>query len=98
MPKRIRLYPYLTELDLHEGYRHTHNPVERSRWRFLWTLARAHARSGDRIQLAAYMGTSPRLDKAIDDFAEAYAAQTERDHAALVPAVENGRINGQTGV
>ena len=40
MPKRIRLHPYLTELDLHERYRHTHDPVERSRWQFLWLLAR----------------------------------------------------------
>jgi transposase len=40
MPKRIRLHPYLTEHDLHERYRQTHDPVERSRWQFLWLLAR----------------------------------------------------------
>jgi uncharacterized protein (DUF2252 family) len=63
-----------------------------------WTLARAHARSGDRVQLAAYMGGSARLDEAIADFAEAYAEQTEQDHAALVAAVESGRIKAETGV
>jgi hypothetical protein len=40
MPKRIRLHPYLTDHELHERYRRTHNPVERSRWHFLWLLAR----------------------------------------------------------
>src|SRR6478735_6935424 len=40
MPKRIRLHPYLTEHDLHARYRQTHDPVERSRWQFLWLLAR----------------------------------------------------------
>jgi hypothetical protein len=40
MPRRIRLYPYLTEHELHERYRQTHDPVERSRWQFLWLLAR----------------------------------------------------------
>jgi len=57
-----------------------------------WTLARAHARSGDRIQIAAYLGTGPRFDQAIADFAESYAEQTERDHAALTAAVRSGRI------
>ncbi len=63
-----------------------------------WTLARAHARSGDRIQLASYVGGSARLDEAIADFAEAYADQTEQDHAVLVAAVKSGRITAQTGV
>ena len=40
MPRRIRLHPYLTAHKLHEGYRQTHDPVERSRWQFLWLLAR----------------------------------------------------------
>ena len=39
MPRRIRLHPYLTEQDLHERYRHARDPVERSRWQFLWLLA-----------------------------------------------------------
>jgi hypothetical protein len=40
MPRRIRLQPYLTNQELHERYRQTHDPVERSRWQFLWRLAR----------------------------------------------------------
>jgi uncharacterized protein (DUF2252 family) len=57
-----------------------------------WTLARAHARSGDRVQIAAYLGKSERFDRAIADFAQAYADQTERDHAALCAAVKSGRV------
>src|SRR5215216_1748244 len=57
-----------------------------------WTLARAHARSGDRVSIAAYLGKSERFDGAIADFAEAYADQTERDHAALCAAVKSGRV------
>jgi uncharacterized protein (DUF2252 family) len=57
-----------------------------------WTLARAHARSGDRVQIAAYLGKSERFDVAVADFAVAYADQNERDHAALCAAVESGRV------
>jgi hypothetical protein len=57
-----------------------------------WALARAHARSGDRVQIAAYLGKSERFDHAIADFAVAYADQTERDHAALRAAVKSGRV------
>ncbi len=57
-----------------------------------WALARAHARSGDRVQIAAYLGKSDRFDRAVGDFAVAYADQTERDHEALCAAVESGRI------
>jgi len=57
-----------------------------------WALARAHARSGDRVQIAAYLGKSERFDNAIADFGEAYADQTEQDHADLCAAVESGRI------
>ena len=57
-----------------------------------WTLARAHARSGDRIALAAYLGAGDAFDKAIVEFAESYADQSERDHAALVEAIDAGRI------
>jgi len=55
-----------------------------------WTLARAHARSGDRVALAAYLGGSARFDQAIADFAETYADQNERDYAALQAAVKDG--------
>jgi len=57
-----------------------------------WTLARAHARSGDRIALAAYLGGSDKFDQAIADFAEKYADQNERDYAALQAAVKDGRV------
>ena len=57
-----------------------------------WTLARAHARSGDRIAIAAYLGSSDAFDRAITEFSEAYADQSERDHAALVAAIDSGRI------
>jgi len=63
-----------------------------------WTLARAHARSGDRIALAAYLGGSDVFDQAITEFACAYADQNERDHQALVDAVAAGRITAERGV
>ncbi|MFC9603484.1 DUF2252 domain-containing protein [Streptomyces niveus] len=56
------------------------------------TLARAHARSGDRIAIASYLGGGPAFDEALIEFAEAYADQNERDHAALVAAVKSGRV------
>lgn len=59
------------------------------------TLARAHARSGDRIAIAAYVGGGEVLDGAIARFAEAYADQNERDHAALVAAVREGRVTAE---
>jgi uncharacterized protein (DUF2252 family) len=59
-----------------------------------WALARAHARSGDRVQIAAYLGKSERFDRAIAAFAEAYADQIERDHAALCKAVKSGKVAG----
>ncbi len=61
-------------------------------------LARAHARSGDRIAIASYLGSSDRADRALVDFAEAYADQNERDCAALRRAVEDGRCAATTGV
>jgi len=63
-----------------------------------WTLARAHARSGDRIAIAAYLGESTRFDNALADFAETYADQNERDHAALAAAVDAGEVDAQSGV
>jgi hypothetical protein len=55
---------------------------------------RCPARSGDRVQIAAYLGKSERFDGAIADFAKVYADQTERDHAALCVAVKSGRVAG----
>ena len=63
-----------------------------------WTLARAHARSGDRIALAAYLGSSGTFAQAIADFAEAYADQNERDYAALQAAVKDGRAQTTTDI
>jgi uncharacterized protein (DUF2252 family) len=63
-----------------------------------WTLARAHARSGDRIAIAAYLGSSDAFDQAITQFAAAYADQNERDHQALVDAVTSGRIAAEQGL
>ncbi|APR82762.1 Hypothetical protein A7982_08111 [Minicystis rosea] len=63
-----------------------------------WTLARAHARSGDRIAIAAYLGKADTFDEAIAAFAIAYADQTERDHQALTVAVKNGRIRAEMGL
>ena len=63
-----------------------------------WTLARAHARSGDRIAIASYLGNSDSFDRAILEFSKAYAEQNERDHRELDAAVESGRITAQSGL
>jgi len=60
-----------------------------------WALARAHACSGDRIAIAAYLGGSGAFDQAITQFAAAYADQNERDHQALVDAVASGRLTAE---
>ncbi len=57
-----------------------------------WTLARAHARSGDRIALASYLGRSARFDQAIAEFAETYADQNDRDYAEFQAAAKDGRV------
>ena len=62
------------------------------------TLARAHARSGDSVALASYMGGSDSLDRAMADFAETYADQNERDYQTLKNAVDNGRITATPGL
>jgi len=63
-----------------------------------WTLARAHARAGDRIAIAAYLGKSSTFDHAVADFAEAYADQNKRDHTTLLGAVREGRVPSQAGL
>ena len=62
-----------------------------------WTLARAHARSGDPVAIASYLGSGDRFDRALATFAEAYADQNERDYAALRDAVEQGRGRRRDG-
>jgi uncharacterized protein (DUF2252 family) len=63
-----------------------------------WTLARAHARSGDPIAIAAYLGRGDRFDRALARCAESYADQNERDHRALLKAVASGRVTAEPGV
>jgi uncharacterized protein (DUF2252 family) len=62
------------------------------------TLARAHARSGDAVAIAAYAGSSDVFDRALASFAEAYADQNERDYDTLKAAVDSGRIEAQSGL
>ena len=63
-----------------------------------WTLARAHARSGDRIAIAAYLGSSKAFDQAIGSFAETYADQNEKDYQAMQAAIADGRIVAESGL
>jgi len=63
-----------------------------------WTLARAHARSGDAVGIAAYLGRADVFDKAITAFAAAYADQNERDHQAFAVAAATGRIVAHSGL
>jgi uncharacterized protein (DUF2252 family) len=63
-----------------------------------WTLARAHARSGDPIAIAAYLGKSDGFDRSIADFSERYADQNDRDYEAFVGAVRSGRLEAIDGV
>jgi uncharacterized protein (DUF2252 family) len=63
-----------------------------------WTLARAHARSGDRIAIAAYLGQGSQFDRALVEFSRSYAEQNERDYQALQTAVKTGRITAEKGV
>jgi uncharacterized protein (DUF2252 family) len=63
-----------------------------------WTLARAHARSGDRIAIAAYLGSSKAFDLAIGSFAETYADQNEKDYQAMQAAIADGRIVAESGL
>jgi hypothetical protein len=63
-----------------------------------WTLARAHARSGDRIAMAAYLGSSGVFDSAIADFSAAYADQNFADYETFKGAVDSGRLTAETGL
>jgi len=63
-----------------------------------WALARAHASTGDRDAISAYLGTSTTFDTGLAGFARAYADQNELDHAALVTAIADGRVEATTGV
>jgi hypothetical protein len=62
------------------------------------TLARAHARTGDRIAIGSYLGSSTAFDRALTDFAAAYADQNRLDHQALITAIDAGRVKAETGI
>ena len=63
-----------------------------------WTLAGAHARSGDRIAIAAYLGKGDSFDRAICEFSEAYAEQNDRDYKRFASAVEDGLLEAKTDI
>jgi hypothetical protein len=63
-----------------------------------WTLARAHARSGDPIAIAAYLGQDDQFDRSITDFSELYADQNELDYQAFANAIRSGRLEAVEGV
>jgi len=63
-----------------------------------WTLARAHARSGDAVAIAAYLGGSDAFDQSITGFCDRYADQNEKDYDQFVTAVRSGRLQALEGV
>lgn len=63
-----------------------------------WTLARAHARSGDPVALAEYLGLSDTFEQSITDFSQRYADQNERDYQDFTHAIQSGRIQAVTGI
>jgi sugar/nucleoside kinase (ribokinase family) len=63
-----------------------------------WTLARAHARSGDSVAIAGYLGSGDAFDQALAEFAETYADRNERDYDALAAAAASGRIRVERGL
>ena len=63
-----------------------------------WALARAHARSGDRVAIASYLGSGDAFDRALADFAISYADQNALDHQALVDAIADGSVHAELGV
>jgi uncharacterized protein (DUF2252 family) len=63
-----------------------------------WTLARAHARSGDRIAISSYLGSGDTFDRAIVEFSQAYAEQNKRDYDALAKAADAGRVSVESGL
>ena len=58
-----------------------------------WSLARAHARTGDAVAISAYLGTSDKFDGAITDFSETYADVNARDHVAYLEAIKQGKVS-----
>jgi uncharacterized protein (DUF2252 family) len=63
-----------------------------------WTLARAHARSGDPVAIGAYLGSSDKFDRSITDFSERYADQNQRDYEEFIEAIRSGKLEATEGV
>jgi hypothetical protein len=63
-----------------------------------WTLARAHARSGDPVAIAEYLGASDAFDTSVTDFSERYANQNQKDYDEFVNAIRSGRLEAVEGV
>jgi thiamine monophosphate kinase len=63
-----------------------------------WTLARAHARSGDPVAIAGYLGDSDAFDTSVTGFSERYADQNEQDYQEFTKAVQSGRLEAHEGV
>jgi len=63
-----------------------------------WTMARAHARTGDPIAISAYLGSSDAFDRSITDFSQRYADQNERDYDEFASAIKDGRLDAIEGV
>jgi hypothetical protein len=63
-----------------------------------WTLARAHARSGDPVAMASYLSRDDAFDRSITDFSERYADQNEQDYEQFVKAIGSGRLQATEGV
>jgi hypothetical protein len=63
-----------------------------------WSLARSHARSGDRLAIAAYLGKGENFDAAIAEFSARYADQNELDHARLIAAIQAGELEARVGI
>jgi len=63
-----------------------------------WSMARSHARSGDRLAIAAYLGSSPKFDRAIARFAVTYADQNDQDYQRLAHAVAAGELRAEPGL
>jgi hypothetical protein len=77
-------------------------PLPKSRYRFYagicgWTLARAHARSGDPVAIAEYLGEDDQFHRSINDFAKRYADQNDRDYQAFADAIRSGRLQALDG-
>ena len=63
-----------------------------------WCLARAHARSGDRIAISGYLGDEDTFDRAVADFSDKYAEVNAKDHQALVDAIASGKVEAESGL